>query len=496
MGLVFLPAALSAQVCNESVQILLQQPDNSDNLSKHATDLAKKNVSGRMVSAAKSSLVSAVTGATPSGGSIVSETTENFLSDFNFSNIFNSDAESGDVTLELPIRGIGTGTPDDDLNADAKIKLTAAGTASPYGAILTEVPENVRDQVKALLGANLSRTDDLTLSLAYTFESTDAQIGRDFHLYRNQVETEVNKVLSNHAKEEMRQIRLRVIELNERVSKAASFLNEDQEERIAEGDIPLWAMVLANPDLSIEKRADVTNLQCQKEKNRIITYLTGITNLELRLTERSKQASLGRIGNLINNQPQLNFLIEHNARNNIAGPDSWSIEAAYEMGFGNWSSFQKWVGSANQSDALLAEYISAHEKQIAAEHRLKFSLKYNYQDQYQFSIPPGEFLPGGLEYHSNANDQWSATMAYSRYLGSAEPDERRTKFTFAIAYEQASSLQSNDRGVASATFSIPVRDEFTIPIGITYATEPEFLGDVQAELSANVGFTWSFDNSN
>jgi len=261
-----------------------------------------------------------------------------------------------------------------------------------------------------------------------------------------------------------------------------------------------------------------------------------VTDLQAEMTKAGKELSQ-QIAELITNQPQIVLEGTYNLREDFTGPEGWSGRFRYEMGLsGNFNDFLRWAGKKAEeqaeeqakenvckptssergpaySYACYQEYRKTDSamslKESAAVdrgHRLAIEAKYSETDPLRFDDPDD---PGGTAlFNLDRTEVWTASLTYGFYfsklqlpslLGAVKGKENlvptdTAKFDLEVKYDDATGdPMRQDRLVATATVSQKMSDKSVFSISLVWADEPEYLGEVDEEFSANLGLRWSMD---
>ncbi len=252
-----------------------------------------------------------------------------------------------------------------------------------------------------------------------------------------------------------------------------------------------------------------------------IRAATGMETTRRQLgTEMSALAK--EVGQLITNQPQLVLEGAYNERANWTGPDGWSAMFRYEIGMsGNFNDFLSWANAQDgkrpcekqgtgYSYACYQEYKRSssamglsESKAIDHGFRLAIEAKYTDTDPLHFEDPESDFrfdlagtqvwtasLTGGFYF---TNFQLPNLVGAVKGTSNIVPTDN-ARFDLEVKYDDATGdAMRQDRFVATATVSQKMSDSSVLSISAVYADKPEYLGEVDHELSANLGLRWSFD---
>lgn len=250
----------------------------------------------------------------------------------------------------------------------------------------------------------------------------------------------------------------------------------------------------------------------------VVSRLEGDLVLRARAFKKSLAAvdgPMGRVDDLIANQPQLILEGSYHERRNLTGVDEWSGKLSYEIGlFGNLNDLRTWArGHAGKcgtpkwpSYDCLQAYLSAQKGKQKAQsdsgNRLAISLEYSHTDPLHFTLPDQDFT-----FDLGSSQTWAGSLTYGRYLeifklpnllgalhGGQVVLEDSARFDLEAKYDDASGdPMKQSRFTATATFSQKASDNSTYSLSLAYANKPEYLGEVSHELSANLGLKWSHD---
>jgi hypothetical protein len=205
----------------------------------------------------------------------------------------------------------------------------------------------------------------------------------------------------------------------------------------------------------------------------------------------AEAAGLFRFGDLVANQPQLVASADLRRRDDLAGPDQLTATFTYERGFANVKRMLEQCGDDRRKggDDFLRcyqDYLQTRTRAIDAGNRLSFSLDLTVVDDYSKSL-----AADGVALELDGTTKLIGKAAYGRNLWVDEDGEVRGHFDLSARYEYVDEEDVfNRRGVATATYSQKLVDGTSAVFGISWASDPELLTDVQHEVSAHVGLTY------
>lgn len=235
---------------------------------------------------------------------------------------------------------------------------------------------------------------------------------------------------------------------------------------------------------------------------------------------------LGHLDELIANQPQAYLKGTYHERRHLTGPTEWSAEAHYEIGLsGNVNDFLTWAGNhgdtcswTRKEDAVippvecLTKYMDDHPGLAAgttteadkAEHgpRLELELKYTRTDPLHLA------LENGFLFDLDRSEVWTGSLTYGRYLSAirlphlpgllAQPGVEATQIArldVMVGYDDATGdPMRQSRWLAHATLSQKTSEKSAVSLSLVWAENPEYLGEVDENLSANLGLKWQLDS--
>jgi hypothetical protein len=231
-----------------------------------------------------------------------------------------------------------------------------------------------------------------------------------------------------------------------------------------------------------------------------------------------------QVAELVTNQPQIVLEGMLEERRDFTGPEGWTARVRYEMGLsGNFNDFVSWAKKQEDAPcsgsgpvftlACFEEYRKSHSAMGMKEmnavdrgHRLAIEARYSETDPLRFEDPDD---PGGTAlFDLDRTEVWTASLTYGFYFsrfqlpsflglleGQADLVPTDTaRFDLEVRYDDASGdPMRQDRLVATATVSQKMSDRSVMSISVVWADEPQYLGEVDEELSANLGLKWSLD---
>ncbi len=187
----------------------------------------------------------------------------------------------------------------------------------------------------------------------------------------------------------------------------------------------------------------------------------------------------------VNNQPKFTVSGFYRFRDDLVGPDSYGVEFQYG---------QPLVKPPKAASLLSSDSLSPElEKKLKAEHRGYLNLKLEKIENYAPVIRTLDF-DNPLTVSQSTIRRYTATLGYSRFFRADQGLDERLQFDLSGSYQDHSDNKDlNDRAILEATLAVPMGKNLVMPFSLIWASKPEFLGDVNQELSANIGIKWAFE---
>lgn len=360
-------------------------------------------------------------------------------------------------------------------------KLQAVVNSQPQlsDGIKKQLPEDRRDELTKALDEGLGDLSDYSLS--YSFNWNDSRHGRGFDQYRSRIAALAFAVARNFKLPDSAADALRKLgDLSKQVS-------------VNPGEDPF-----KKPFSAMGAQGTII----QQAVERAIAQELDLLEIHRKAW---REAGLGSLGDLLDNQPQLTISAQRRFRDPVAGGDEDSIKISYERGFANFNSALKGGCEKNLEtahpdkvttlDECLGDftaYVNGHKDEIKNGGKISFSAEYMNVDEKVFDLSEQELT--GLKI--NAARKLIIKGGWSRLFSSGKDGETPLRFDLVGSYEDVSDdPQRQDRGVATLTITRQFGD-IAIPFGIVYANHGEFLGEVDEQFSAHLGLKFDFEPGN
>ncbi len=202
-----------------------------------------------------------------------------------------------------------------------------------------------------------------------------------------------------------------------------------------------------------------------------------------------------QLGALINNQPQFNLEFAADVREHRVGPDGFRFSARYEGGFANLNGFRAHARARCQPmkdeeipATCLSQYLARPDVRSAIERGDRFFISAAVTRRSDYSAT---LRSDSITLSRSGTWDFSATAGYGRYVtfNQAGEETGRLDLTFEWIHHYDDPDRQN-RVVASGTYSYSVSPSLVFAAGVSYASNPEFLGDVDKKMSASFGLRY------
>jgi hypothetical protein len=231
----------------------------------------------------------------------------------------------------------------------------------------------------------------------------------------------------------------------------------------------------ADPELARKLANDLGTLECQG------------TTLEQRFHEDLGFAALE---NLFDNQPQLAVVGSFHSVGRYGGPDEWSIGLELQFGSYNLNRLRRdSAGDAGRAVSLLQSYAMAD----AGMSKLVFSVSCKSAASFHIDqLNLGDGPVGGFSpVDQRSTSELTTKLQWGRKIAQ-KLTRRQPRIDVSIEGIEAfeDTVRTKNRWVATTTLTIPLADTIALPVSVTWANKPEFLGQPAKRLGAHLGLTY------
>ena len=184
---------------------------------------------------------------------------------------------------------------------------------------------------------------------------------------------------------------------------------------------------------------------------------------------------------LVANQPQFILTAGYNARDELVGRDSWSASVKYELGRANVNGLRR--ACSELTLECYSDFLDQQKTALTKNWRVSFEGTYSQMQTYDYTSPDGM-----VSLKLDEAQNWNVMLSAGRTLRLTDEGLELTRFDLEAAYEDVSGdTQKQARFVSTATFTQRISDTMSVAAGVVYANRPEYLGQVDEELSARAG---------
>lgn len=243
-----------------------------------------------------------------------------------------------------------------------------------------------------------------------------------------------------------------------------------------------------------EVRAGCLTSQARGTLERSLGKLSEANVLNLRQgAELLRASGFTHLAQLVNNQPQLNFSWEYDARRALVGPSQWTGRARFEYGPANMNRLRHHC-NGNVDTTCLRTYIGTNSVRgsLARADRVFAQAEFTRRAGWHVAVPEDTF-----DIRLGSATSLALSAGYGAYFGNPDQGENRDRLDLQGKYDfTRDDPLRQDRLVATLFYTRRMTGNASALFGITWANRPEFVGDVTRKLGANIGFTYKLNNGN
>jgi hypothetical protein len=217
--------------------------------------------------------------------------------------------------------------------------------------------------------------------------------------------------------------------------------------------------------------------------------------VEDELDDQLERTGFYDLADLLNNQPQLSAQFGVEVRRDLVGPNQISGIVRYEGGFTNMNGLRRacLAGTgAIISLNCLRSYTKAPGNQAALKRGDRFFVTAAYARRQDYAITlagdgVGLVLPGTWDL--------SGEVGFGRYVAFNRVGEQIGRIDLSAEYvHHEDDPARQNRFVGKVTYTQRVSESLSLAAGVSYASKPEFLGDVERKVNANFGLRYKLLN--
>ena len=402
---------------------------------------------------------------------------DSFISDVEISSLFGGlDGDKNTpITFDYNFNLFG-----DSLDNDAQFQLTL----NTNSKISEDLAGALGLDLTSQLEKKLNDLDNIKLSFSYSFinEKYGVGIGQHQSLFREAMSSAIQREDFSKLKLDLMATQNQLYEMDGMdqllVSQAVT-ANKIDCEFVR---IYLLKRYLDNKSAaSAQEESNQANALCKKRQS-LTERLNGTS---IKLTSEYRPYLFA---SLIANQPQFQISGSIVSKDDLVGPDEFSIKLSYSFGADNLNKVRR-LAEANSisfSESYLAFVNDPKYFNVKDDGKFSLSLEYINIDDHKFSLQDVDFLKLGGE-------RFEGSLGYSKTL-IWEDHKPNLKMDLSASFEEfLGDNEGKDRFVATATFTKKINSKLSIPISIQYANRSEFLSNDNDEFTGNIGFKYDFD---
>jgi len=337
--------------------------------------------------------------------------------------------------------------------------------------ISAAVPEDQRDEAVKRLNEAFEDLDDVTLAGSFAFESSDCKADKSLCLGRNP--RTYDEMLSSA-----------FVEIA-----SAGLAAAEIEGQQAAADLRI---ALQNAGLTLN--TVLGNITDAALRDRIKNLIQAATDADQRDSARFldflDREGINQLATLLDNQPQFAVTGTWHDRKLTAGPREMAYTVEYQFGFTNLNSVKRGC-KTNFADCLGTTLRTAVK--TGDNFSDKFVLSASYKDVSRYQVTGDDVgITGFTAIDGPGHQELSAKLQWGRQLRTRIVGDQYSRIDVnaeGIRIMDGNTRKKND-WIGTATLTIPLMKNMSIPLSLKYGNRRELLADVDDELSAHFGISY------
>jgi hypothetical protein len=202
---------------------------------------------------------------------------------------------------------------------------------------------------------------------------------------------------------------------------------------------------------------------------------------------------MGRVSALIDNQPQLAMSASYRHLGQYSGPAEWIGSLELQFGAQNLNTFRRRCASdPSPAHCFLRELTDANTNGISTD-KFVTSLTFKHTEPYHLAsvTVDGAAVAGFTPIDLQSMDELDARLQWGQRLPTTIAD-REPRFDLSVEGLESwrANRRTKNRWVGTATLTIPLGCQTSVPVSLNYANKPEYLGTSTKKLGAHLGLTY------
>ena len=204
---------------------------------------------------------------------------------------------------------------------------------------------------------------------------------------------------------------------------------------------------------------------------------------------------LDLIATLVDNQPQATGTITVHHPALFGGPRSQAGSVELHFGRINMNTLRNACRDATTDIArgsCFRDQLNTYAENGMSTDKLVFTASYDRTQHYSLTSlgldPP---VTGFTAINLPQSDVLKVKAQGGRQLGTEITGKPlHADLSVEGGFNQKGDVRSNNRWVGTVTLAVPFGDSMTVPVSISFANKPEFLGDVKSRIGAHIGLSY------
>ncbi len=200
------------------------------------------------------------------------------------------------------------------------------------------------------------------------------------------------------------------------------------------------------------------------------------------------------LATLIDRQPQLALTGSRRVPARALGPSETAVNLEFTVGSCNLNHYRPENPGSDpaKATALLASALITASKDRCAFDRIVVSASCLRRDAFDGTwFAPTVGADAAAKLSTPSSSAFNARLQAGFTLAPVK-GPRATKFDAVLLLEanEEDGVRTKSRAVFTGTLTVPLGETVAIPLVLTWANRPEYLGDVRSNLAAKVGLSW------